>query len=218
MNLSALLEAAFNTIKTCLADVQPIRLRADLSVLIADWQHIDSIDPPNQEKVEQLLERATPLLDTWQKSAPQQSRALYLGLNYWLVQKKLEIVKAPHFTNELAQFANRCHDQTILKQLCDMLPGFIEALPAAIKHDTKIFNPSHPWRVIHINYAIIATRSHDPRRMAKAYQALVEQLPHEAQSFFDEGMRQMQKIDYPEHVKTVMAQYHALWQDKGTEN
>ncbi len=218
MNLSALLEAAFHTIKITLNDVQPIRLQADLNVLIADWQHLDHLNPLPQSKVDQLLEHAKPLLKTWQNHAPQQSRALFLGIHYWLAKKRITISDAPQFTNELAQFANNCHDQTVLKQLSDMLPIFIAALPAEIKDDPEVFNPSRPWRVIHINYAIIATRSHDPRRMAKAFQALAEELPHEAHSFFDEGMRQMQKVDYPEHIKAVMAQYHTLWQSKGKQN
>lgn len=218
MNLSALLKAGVSTIKASLNNVEPIRLRADLNVLIADWQHLDSLAQPPEDKVKRLLKRAEPLLMMWQKTEPEQSRALFLGLHYWLVQNNCEIPHAAYFINELSLFANQCHDPELLKQLCDMLPIFIEALPLHIKKDEDIYNPNRPWRVIHLNYAIIATRTHDPKRMTKAFQALVSQLPHEAQSFFDEGMRQMQKINYPAHVQAVMTQYHTLWQSKGKQN
>ena len=69
-------------------------------------------------------------------------------------------------------------------------------------------NPRDPWRLLLINRAIVATRSHNRELMESAFDALLENLPSDAPSFFAEGMEQMAVIDYPDHVRELMKRYY----------
>ncbi|MDX1697273.1 MAG: hypothetical protein R3308_03260, partial [Thiohalobacterales bacterium] len=59
--------------------------------------------------------------------------------------------------------------------------------------------------------SIVATRSHDTALMEEAFAALTDRLPEDAGRFFTEGMQQMDALDYPQHVREVMARYHRQW-------
>jgi hypothetical protein len=63
------------------------------------------------------------------------------------------------------------------------------------------------WRVLVINRAIVATRSQQPMLMKAAFDALIEHLPEEAPRFFNEGMGQMDALDYPDQVRAVIERY-----------
>lgn len=62
-----------------------------------------------------------------------------------------------------------------------------------------------------MNQAIIATRSHQAELIDEAYQVLVEALPEEALRFFEEGMQQMEALNYPEVARQVVEKYYNLW-------
>ena len=47
--------------------------------------------------------------------------------------------------------------------------------------------------------------------MEQAFALLTRHLPEDAARFFTEGMQQMDALDYPEHVRAVMAKYHRRW-------
>ena len=47
--------------------------------------------------------------------------------------------------------------------------------------------------------------------MEEAFAALTDRLPEDAGRFFTEGMQQMDALDYPQHVREVMARYHRQW-------
>jgi hypothetical protein len=57
----------------------------------------------------------------------------------------------------------------------------------------------------------VATRSHDTGLMEDAFSVLTSKLPEDATRFFSEGMGQMDALDYPPHVRTVMEKYHREW-------
>ena len=44
--------------------------------------------------------------------------------------------------------------------------------------------------------------------MTGAFDAVVEHLPEDAVRFFEEGMAQMDALDYPSHVRSVMERYY----------
>jgi hypothetical protein len=62
-----------------------------------------------------------------------------------------------------------------------------------------------------MNRAIIATRSHQADLIEKAYNDLVQALPEEAPRFFEEGMQQMELLNYPQVVRQVVEKYYTLW-------
>ena len=67
---------------------------------------------------------------------------------------------------------------------------------------------SRPWRLLHINRGIVATRSHDLEVMKQAFDEFLIYLPQEATGFFAEGMKEMDALDYPSHVRKVMEFYY----------
>jgi hypothetical protein len=65
--------------------------------------------------------------------------------------------------------------------------------------------------VLLLNHGIVATRSHNTALMEQAFAQLTRHLPEDAARFFTEGMQQMDALDYPDHVREVMAKYHRRW-------
>ncbi|MGB5455305.1 MAG: hypothetical protein WBO18_04930, partial [Gammaproteobacteria bacterium] len=85
-----------------------------------------------------------------------------------------------------------------------------------IRQDLDQSNPMRPWRIINLNYGIVATRSHDPALMDQAFSKLVENLPQDARAFFREGMQQMDIVGYPEEVREVVERYERMWGSEDT--
>jgi hypothetical protein len=77
-----------------------------------------------------------------------------------------------------------------------------------VAQDVGRTEPQRPWRVLLLNRAIVATRSHRPALMEVAFDDVVEHLPQEAARFFEEGMAQMDALDYPPQVRAVMERYY----------
>jgi len=135
---------------------------------------------------------------------------LSIPLALWFAQHKLIIDDVEIIVNAISNTANLTQDQTILAELADVIDVIINAFAGEIKADLDKSNPGRPWRFLNLNQAIIATRSHDPKRMESVFEQLVFRLPEDAPGFFDEGMHQMDVIDYPDHVRNVMKTYYQL--------
>ena len=80
-----------------------------------------------------------------------------------------------------------------------------------IARDLEIVNPGRPWRLLNLNRAIVATRTHQPDIMEEAFSTLAEQLPNDAPGFFTQGMEQMDLLNYPPQVREVMDRYYRQW-------
>ncbi len=76
-----------------------------------------------------------------------------------------------------------------------------DSCTSEIQQDLEPNDQLRPWRLLHINRSIVATRTHDPEIMKKAFDELLTYLPHEADIFFAEGMKEMDALDYPAHVR-----------------
>ena len=79
-----------------------------------------------------------------------------------------------------------------------------------IKADIDKSEPGCPWRILNLNHGIIATRTHNIDIMNTVFEQLLQRLPNDAANFFADGMKQMDIIGYPEHVKHVMEQFYQL--------
>jgi hypothetical protein len=95
--------------------------------------------------------------------------------------------------------------------MAEFMGHAIRAASALIKQDLEKNNPGRPWRLLHLNRGIVATRSHNPALMEEVFEELVRELPEEAPGFFAEGMQQMEALNYPPHVRKVMGRYFAKW-------
>lgn len=132
---------------------------------------------------------------------------LTLPFALWIARHGGEIRNLAPAVNALAQLANRASEPREMASLYAQCCELIDAASPACE-EGRIEN-DHPWRLLLLNRAIVATRSHKPELMNAAFDAVVEQLlPADAQRFFSEGMEQMSALDYPDHVREVMKRYY----------
>ena len=113
--------------------------------------------------------------------------------------------------NSLAGYANELTDTSRLGDLCAVIREIIDACSDEIRRDLEQTNTLRPWRILNLNYGIVATRSHDPSLIDEACGELVKNLPQHARQVFREGMEQMDQVGYPDHVREVVARYDSLW-------
>lgn len=144
-------------------------------------------------------------------SAQHEIALVSLGAADWVMRHQGEIRAPELVVDALADLANATQEREILKQLEQFMTATLRALTAFIQQDLEKTNPGRPWRVLHVNRAIVATRIHDPDSMTRVFDEFVRALPEEAPRFFKEGMVQMNKLDYPQHVRDVMEKYYDVW-------
>lgn len=136
---------------------------------------------------------------------------LALPLALWLARNGGELQTLEPAVNAAAAAANQTHDARELEELYAMTGELIEAAAPDIRQDLEKGNPGRPWRVLNINRAILATRTHNPGIMEEAFEVLEQNLPEEAPQFFREGMGQMEALNYPPRVREVMERYYRKW-------
>jgi len=155
-----------------------------------------------------LASRAT---DAEQKTAYSN---LAIDLALWIARHNGQIDTLEPVVDALAQLANSAHNPQELTTLGKVIERISDAISSIIRQDLDKSNPGRPWRILLLNRAIIATRSHDPDTMGKAFEVLTNNLPEEAAQFFNEGMQQMDALNYPQHVREVMEKHHSDWSRK----
>ena len=137
-----------------------------------------------------------------------------MALALWVARHGGELLTLEPVVDALAQFANRTLDPEQLIDLFAYMGEIVEAVAPTIRQDLEKANPGRPWRVLNLNRAIVATRSHDQAAIEEAYDRLAELLPEEAPRFFAEGMQQMEALDYPPHVRSLVENYYHDWNRK----
>lgn len=136
----------------------------------------------------------------------------------WLAKSGGPITQLIPVVNLIAALSNRLRDQQILKQFLANIEIIINAAGQSIKDDMDDRDPRRPWRVLLLNYAITATRTHDPVLMEKTFQFLVQNLPDDLKQFFTEGMSQMTALNYPREVQDVMTKYYQQYAAQEIKN
>lgn len=136
---------------------------------------------------------------------------LAIPISLWTAQQGGHINKLELVVNSLAAWANELQDTLQIADLVGVIRQIIDATSAEIRQDLDQSNPMRPWRILNLNYGIVATRSHDPILMEEAFALLVENLPQDARAFFREGMQQMDSIGYPDEVREVVERYERMW-------
>ncbi len=144
-------------------------------------------------------------------SARHEIALVSLGAANWVIRHQGEIRAPEIVVDALADLANLTQDPKTLEQLEQFMTATLGALTAFIQQDLEKTNPGRPWRVLHVNRAIVATRIHDPDTMKRVFDEFVQALPEEAPRFFAEGMAQMINLNYPQHVRDVMEKYYDAW-------
>jgi len=136
---------------------------------------------------------------------------LAVPLACWIARCDAEIITLDPVVNGAAALANHLKQPQHLIQLYGLLREIGNAVSPFISQTAASADPAQPWRVFLLNKAIVATRSHQPVLMDEAFDALTDQIPEDAMEFFREGMEQMDALDYPPEVRSVMERWHEQW-------
>jgi hypothetical protein len=139
-----------------------------------------------------------------------------LAATDWLMRHHGRIRSLGTVVDALADTANRTNDPRQLTQMAAFMGAVAQACDDYLQQDLEKTNPGRPWRLLHLNRGIVATRSHDPALMQQVFDELVRSLPEEAPAFFEQGMQQMVALNYPAPVREVMGRYHARWKPRPT--
>lgn len=143
-----------------------------------------------------------------------EAQQIFTGLSIpvalWCARQHMSLSQLEPVVNALSKLANSTQDTHLLGEISDSVDVIIGAVAPQIKQDLDKSNPGRPWRVLNLNHGIIATRTHDPKRMESVFEQLLYRLPEDAPEFFREGIQQMDLIGYPVHVRAVMEKYYEL--------
>jgi hypothetical protein len=137
----------------------------------------------------------------------QQNGLLAVSMALWTGANGGQINMLEPLVDTLAWLANHIEDTQQLAELTRVLGSLMEACSIAISSDLDNTNPGRPWRVLNINRGIVATRSHDIDLMHEVFETLIRNLPQDAAGFFQQGMSEMDRLGYPDHVRKVMQEY-----------
>lgn len=154
--------------------------------------------------LEKLIFKADALHDVTEKKELEQ---IALAIADWIIHRDGSINLLEPIVDALAQLANAVSEQDQLIDLTEFMGEIADACSDTIKHDIELSNMHRPWRILNINRGIVATRTNDPQTMRGVFSDLIKALPMDAPGFFKEGMSEMIRLDYPEHVREVMQEY-----------
>jgi len=134
----------------------------------------------------------------------------------WAARLGAEIATLEPVVNAISRSANSTMEPSDLEQLYREISEIVYAVSEPLRQDMEAINPLRPWRILLLNRAIVATRSHQPVLMEDAYKDIVTMLPEDASRFFREGMEQMDAIGYPTHVREIVEIWFQRYSNKPT--
>jgi len=136
-----------------------------------------------------------------------QVHRLSLPVVIWLKQYQGALKKMDIVVNAIASYANTLQDAESLQALCILIGNVVDVTDVLIKQDLEANNAMRPWRVLNLNWGIVATRTHNVELMEQVFDQLINNIPDDVQQFFNEGMQQMDIVGYPKPVRSVMEKY-----------
>lgn len=134
----------------------------------------------------------------------------------WSARLGAEISTLEPVVNSISRIANSIRQPAGLEQLYRDISEIVYAVSEPIRQDMEAVNPHRPWRILLLNRAIVATRSHQPVLIEDAYKDIVTMLPEDASQFFRDGMEQMDTIGYPTHVREIVETWFQRYANKPT--
>ncbi len=140
-----------------------------------------------------------------------QLHAIMVVVALWVARRGGYLTTIDTVVDTLAAMANACYEPHILAELSDVMGELINAISQDVKKQEVESDGLQPWRILNINRGIIATRTHDPQIMEPVFEQLVHNIPEDASMFFEQGMQQMEELDYPTKVREVMNRYYRTY-------
>ncbi len=154
-----------------------------------------------------LLELSTMATDLGLESQVKRLEKLAISLSLWVVRQNGELSSLELVVNGLARIANHLSDPPDLERLFFLMSEIVEALSPMLLEIDREPDQLHPWQLLMLNRAIVATRSHLTQLMETAFSDIVDKMPEEAPAFFQEGLVQVELQKYPEPVCEVIQRY-----------
>ncbi|MEE9343877.1 MAG: hypothetical protein V3V12_09615 [Gammaproteobacteria bacterium] len=136
---------------------------------------------------------------------------LSVTIALWIARNQGELITLEIVVDGLAKYANLAKEPEELRKIYAVISEIMSVIATPLRLDLDKSNPGRPWRILNLNRAIIATRTHQPAIMEEAFEAFIHNLPEEAPGFFTEGMKQMEQMTYPDPVRNVMESYYLKW-------
>lgn len=136
---------------------------------------------------------------------------LIIGTALWAIRHECEVVTPEPVVNALAYSANEAKSKQELAAVYGLLQGLIQAVPPGIKGDLEKSNPNRPWRILLINFAIVAVRTQDMPMMLHAFGLLKKFLPEECPGFFAEAAEQARHEAFSEEVRGLLGAEQSHW-------
>ena len=195
-----------------------VMTRADADSAVQSSMSAESMGMLEEKDVSKIGQYALDILEAMvaygQNKTGQQDRELIrlsVPVALWVARHggKLSQIDMP--VNSLAGYANELTEPHQLEELAQVIKEIINACNDDIRRDLEQTNMMRPWRILNLNYGIVATRSHQPELIRQAYDALIKNLPQDARQFFKEGLQQMDAIGYPDAVREVVEHYNNMW-------
>lgn len=132
---------------------------------------------------------------------------IVLSFSFWVGSNGGTIPQLDFVVNTLATVSNTTQEKISLEALYEVATYIITAVPEDIKSSSSTLGEGEPWKVLVLNYCIISTRTHNPELMKTAFDVLLEYFPADAPAFFQQGLNEMKKRDYPSQVGAVIERY-----------
>lgn len=170
----------------------------------------DEMDELGEYGLALIQEMAAFAIDLGMRETAEQIEDLSFPFAVWLSRNNCEIENITPVVNALARRAHQISESLQLKQLYSYITEITDCLSPAVTQEIEETDSRHPWRILVINQALIATRSHDLKLIENAFEMLVEALPAEAARFFEESVEQMHIINYPDTVKDMLQRYYLM--------
>lgn len=200
-----------------------VMARADADSAVQKDMSAESMGLLEEKDISQIGQYALDLLEAMvavvEKKTAKQNRELLrlsLPLSLWVARHGGKLSQIDMLVNSLAGYANEISEPHLLAELTLVIREIIDACDDDIRRDLEQTNMMRPWRILNLNYGIVATRSHQPELIEQAYDALVKNLPQDARGFFKEGLQQMEAIGYPDEVRAVVERYNKMWGSEGS--
>jgi len=195
-----------------------VMVRADADSSVQNDMSAGSIGLLEEKDITQIGQYALDLLEAMvsfvQNKTGEQNRDLLrlsLPISLWVARRGGKLSQIDMVVNSLAGYANEVKESHLLAELAGTIKEVIDACDDNIRKDLEQTNMMRPWRILNLNYGIVATRSHQPELIEQAYDALVKNLPQDARGFFKEGLQQMDIVGYPDEVREVVERYSKMW-------
>lgn len=134
-----------------------------------------------------------------------------LAAAHWVIRHQGDIRSLEVIVDMLAAKANRTSDKAVLTSLFHVINDVIAHTSPELQSDLDKSDPARPWRMLNLNFAIVATRTMDKELMVSAFDTLGRNLPEDCPQFFEEGLKQSEKAVYGPEIKTMMAAYFKKW-------